>query len=331
MAAFFSRSSRALPYVTGAAVLGAGATYYASRPRIQLESAQNAPTPALSFPSSMPFPKKITVTDVEQVNHDTKKITFSLPGGDSQVSGVPFGCKSWQAQVCLQEVLIGYTAAILTSHWPENGWLPVFRPYTPISAPDDRGTLQLLVKQYPKGRASSHLHSLIPGSTLTVRGPIPAYTWQRSTTPRELVLIAGGAGITPIYSMARGILSDPEDQTRIQMFWGVNSTKDIVLGKELEQLEQQYPSRLRVTFCVSGAEVKPDAVELAEPGRYKKGYVSSESLREAITRAKAGGWGDAKGTKVFICGPPAMEEAIAGKTGWLGGEYGVAKKEIHAF
>ncbi len=131
--------------------------------------------------------------------------------------------------------------------------------------------------------------------------------------------------------MARGILSDPEDQTRIQMFWGVNSTKDIVLGKELEQLEQQYPSRLQVTYCVSGPEGKPEAVDLAEPGRYKKGYISSESLREAITRAKAGGWGDAKGTKVFICGPPAMQEAIAGKTGWLGGEYGLVKKEIHAF
>jgi len=70
MAALFSRSSRALPYVTGATILGAGATYYVSRPRIRLESAQNAPTPALSFPSSMPFPKKITVTNVEQGEFD---------------------------------------------------------------------------------------------------------------------------------------------------------------------------------------------------------------------------------------------------------------------
>jgi len=87
MAAFFSRSSRALPYVTGAAVLGAGATYYASRPRIQLESAQNAPTPALSFPSSMPFPKKITVTDVEQGTDDQ----YSLRVMDLVTDTLPLG------------------------------------------------------------------------------------------------------------------------------------------------------------------------------------------------------------------------------------------------
>ncbi|KAK3074501.1 hypothetical protein LTR53_002983 [Teratosphaeriaceae sp. CCFEE 6253] len=313
MAYIFSRSSRALPFVTAAVTSAAGASYYASRPRVQLDSAQNLPTPTLSFPSSMAFPKQLTVTTVEQVNHDTKKITFSLPGGDSQVSGIPFG------------------SAILTSHWPAKGWFPIFRPYTPISAPDDRGTLQLLVKQYPNGRASSHLHSLTPGSTLTVRGPIPAYTWQRSPTPRELVLIAGGAGITPIYSMARGILSDPEDQTKIQMFWGVNGAKDIVLKNELEELERQYPGRLQVTYCVSGPEGKTGAADLGAPGKYKQGYITSEVLREAITRAKLGSFGDAKGTKVFICGPPTMQEAIAGKTGWLGGEYGLVKKEIHAF
>jgi cytochrome-b5 reductase len=92
MASLFARTSRALPYAAGAAVLGAAAGTLYIQPRIQLDSAQNVPKPALSFPSSMLFPKQITVTNVEQVNHDTKRITFRLPGGDSEVSGVPFGC-----------------------------------------------------------------------------------------------------------------------------------------------------------------------------------------------------------------------------------------------
>lgn len=89
MASIFSR--RAVPYLTGATAVGAGAAYYASRPRIQLDSAHNAPTKTLSMPTSMLFPKQITVANVEQVNHDTKKITFKLPGGEGEVSGVPAG------------------------------------------------------------------------------------------------------------------------------------------------------------------------------------------------------------------------------------------------
>ena len=145
-------------------------------------------------------------------------------------------------------------------------------------------------------------------------------------------MIAGGAGITPIYSMTRGILSDPADKTRITLLWGVNGTRDIVLKNELEHLEAQFPERLQVTYCISGPEGKPEAADLSERGRYKKGYINSEVVKEAVVRAKEGGsWGDSKGTKVFICGPPAMQEAIAGKKGILGGEYGLVKKEIHLF
>ncbi|KAK4574064.1 hypothetical protein LTR86_001825 [Recurvomyces mirabilis] len=312
---FTSRSTRYIPYILSAAALGAAAgTYYTRQPRISLDSTQNAPKPALSFPGSMLFPRTLTVTKTEQINHDTKRITFRLPGGESEISGVPAG------------------SAILTSHQPADGWLPVFRPYTPVSAPDDRGSLQLLVKQYPNGRASTHLHSLTTGSTLTVRGPIPAYSYSSSSTPRDLVMIAGGAGITPIYSLTRGILSDPEDKTRVTLLWGVNGTRDIVLKAELETLEKHFPERLQVTYCVSGPEGKAEAADLSGRGRYKKGYINSEVVAEAAKRAKDGGsWGDSKGTKVFICGPPAMQEAIAGKKGILGGEYGLVKKEIHMF
>ncbi|KAK3672208.1 hypothetical protein LTR78_007961 [Recurvomyces mirabilis] len=283
---FTSRSTRYIPYLLSfAAVSVAAGTYYTRQPRISLDSARNAPKPALSFPGSMLFPKTLTVTKTEQINHDTKKITFRLPDGEVSVSGVPAG------------------SAILTSHQPADGWLPVFRPYTPVSDPEERGTLQLLVKQYPNGCASTHLHSLTPGSTLTVRGPIPAYSYSSSSTPRDLVMIAG-----------------------------VNGTSDIVLKDELEGLEKQFPEGVQVTYCVSGPESKAEAADLSGRGRYRKGYINSEVVKEAVERVKqGGGWGDSKGTKVFICGPPAMQEAIAGKKGILGGEYGLVKKEIHMF
>jgi hypothetical protein len=41
------------------------------------------------LPSTMLFSKRLTVMAVEQMNHDTKRITFALPGGLEESSGVP--------------------------------------------------------------------------------------------------------------------------------------------------------------------------------------------------------------------------------------------------
>lgn len=37
---------------------------------------------------------------------------------------------------------------------------PIIRPYTPISPPDHKGELTLLVKKYDSGNASKHIHEL---------------------------------------------------------------------------------------------------------------------------------------------------------------------------
>lgn len=229
-----------------------------------------------------------------------------------------------------QTAINSNTAAVLTQHIPEGGWFPVLRPYTPVSDPDERGVIQFIVKQYPNGKASSHMHSLAPGQTLSIRGPIPGYGYTASDTPRDLVFIAGGAGITPIYSLAKGILHDSSDRTRIQLLWGVNETRDIVLKDELEQLQKQHPERLQVTYCVSGSGARPETSSLGDERKYKKGYITKSVLEQAISRCDRCAFGDQKGTKVFLCGPPAMETALTARGGVLA-QLGLDKKSIHQF
>lgn len=146
-----------------------------------------------------------------------------------------------------------------------------------------------------------------------------------------MVLVAGGAGITPIYSLAKGILSNPADKTRIQLLWGVNGTRDIVLKDELETLQKQHPDRLHVTYAVSGPEALPEAPKPGPEDSYRKGYVNKSLMEEAIGKLDKAAWGDDKGTKVFLCGPPKMEEALAGKKGGVLQELGLGKKEVHRF
>ncbi|KAK4543225.1 hypothetical protein LTR36_005775 [Oleoguttula mirabilis] len=311
MAAFFSRALAPRTLAASTAIVGAaGVTYYATRRPILLDSAQNAPSKTLSFPTGMLFAKQLTVTDVEQVNHDTKRITFSLPGGSSEVSGVPA------------------SAAILTQHTPSGRWFPVLRPYTPIHDRDQPGILQLLVKKYPHGAASSYMHTLTPGSKLTVRGPLPGYTWTPSPTPRDVVFVAGGAGITPIFSLTKGVLSNADDKTRINLLWGVNGSRDMVLKDELASLQKQHPERLRVSYFISGSEA--DAWAPTSQEVRQKGYVDRAALEKVVQQCETGSFGDEKGTKVFFCGPPGMQESIAGKKGVLE-QLGVVKKQIHIF
>lgn len=87
----YSMASR---YAIGsAAVCSIGAVYYSTTPRLRLDSAYKAPTKTLSFPSTMLSSRELSVTAVEQINHDTKRITFALPGGKNEISGVTPGGK----------------------------------------------------------------------------------------------------------------------------------------------------------------------------------------------------------------------------------------------
>lgn len=95
MASIFSRALASQRALTGVTAIGAvGGAYYLSsqRPHL-LDSAENAPSKTLSFPSSMLFSKQLKVIKTEQINHDTKKITFELPGGMNEVSGVTPGSR----------------------------------------------------------------------------------------------------------------------------------------------------------------------------------------------------------------------------------------------
>jgi cytochrome-b5 reductase len=52
---------------------------------------------------------------------------------------------------------------------------PVIRPYTPTTSPDTTGHLDLLIKKYPNGAMTSHIHGLKPGDKLAIKGPIDKF------------------------------------------------------------------------------------------------------------------------------------------------------------
>jgi cytochrome-b5 reductase len=66
---------------------------------------------------------------------------------------------------------------------------PVVRPYTPISPSDQPGELAFLIKRYDSGNASKHIHSLNPGDSLSIKGPISKFDYKRSSPLPPLCLM----------------------------------------------------------------------------------------------------------------------------------------------
>ncbi|KAI1342959.1 hypothetical protein F5Y15DRAFT_272688 [Xylariaceae sp. FL0016] len=286
------QSSTATKSIGGLAVAGIGGGLYY---RYMMSVAQaDSGAPAQAFGKAPAF-QLLKLQSAEMVNHNTKRLRFELPEGD-MVSG------------------LGLSSALLTASWPKGCWLPALRPYTPITPLDERGHLDLLVKHYPNGKQSTHIHSLQPGESLRFVVQIPGYAWQRNKHA-AVTLIAGGAGITPLYALAQGILSDPQDTTKVTLVYGANGDADVLLKDQFDAWEREHPGRFRAVYTVSA----PDA-----GSAYRKGYVDKALLKEVAVAPGT------ENTQVLVCGPPAMEKALVGPSGILT-ELGYAKGQVYKF
>lgn len=220
----------------------------------------------------------LKLASIENVNHNTKRFRFEFPEGESNVSGLHIA------------------SALLTKYQSPDMEKPVMRPYTPVSDEETRGYLDLLVKRYPNGPMSEHLHDMTPGQRLDFKGPLPKYPWAPNKHD-HITLIAGGTGITPMFQLVRAIFNNPEDKTKVTLVFGNLTEEDILLKKEFEELENTYPRRFRAFYVL---DTPP------EGWAQGKGYITKELLKTVMPEPKE------NNIKVFVCGPPGLYKAISG-------------------
>ncbi|KAF4556068.1 Oxidoreductase NAD-binding domain-containing protein 1 [Elsinoe fawcettii] len=274
-------SSNALLFGGVAAAATAGTYYYlnsSSPPAAVSEAASKVGiSPPKVFKGGDQGFVSLKVENNEQLNHNTHKVRFTL-GDDSAVSGVDVA------------------SALITKFKGPDMEKPVIRPYTPVSDEDAKGYLDFIIKKYPGGPMSTHISDLSPGDTLEIKGPIPKYRWEQNKH-EHIALIAGGTGITPMWQLCRAIFKNPQDKTKVTLVYGSLSEDDIILKKELQDLENQYPDRFRAFYVLDNP-----------PKGWKggKGYVTKELLKTVIPGPNEGN------VKVFVCGPPGLYKAISG-------------------
>lgn len=168
------------------------------------------------------------------------------------------------------------------------------RAYSICSAPGERGTVQIGVKRVAGGIVSTHLCELArAGDIFEVFGPSGAFTVRTDPAlKRELVLIGGGSGVTPLLSIARAVLA-VETASRVALVFANRSAADIMFARELASLVESSRGRFVVRHVLEAA---------GSDSNVRSGRLNREVLAaELDVMAFEGGE-----VEYYVCGPEGM-------------------------
>ena len=182
-----------------------------------------------------------------------------------------------------------------------------------ICSPSAGGPLRVGIKRVDGGAFSTWATSALRvGDVLEAMAPMGSFTHELDPErARSYVLVAGGSGITPIYSIAASIL-EGEPASTVTLLQVDQATSTIMLLDDVEALRNRYLDRLRVWRQLTR---EPQSIELLD------GRPTSDSVEACIER----GLLPATPDHVFVCGPEPIVELVAA----VYGQRGLPAERIH--
>lgn len=161
------------------------------------------------------------------------------------------------------------------------------RSYSFSSGPraDD---VAFLLRETPTGALPTYLRERASvGDRIEFQGPLGSFYLRAPKRP--LLFLAGGTGLAPFMSMLDKLAGDGVEQP-VHLVYGVTNDADLVKVDELEQYAKQLPN-FTFTCCVADESCSYP----------NKGYVTRYIEPQHLN----GGDVD-----VYLCGPPAMVDAV---------------------
>jgi toluene monooxygenase electron transfer component len=97
---------------------------------------------------------------------------------------------------------------------------------------DDARHWQFQVRQVPGGQGSAALFALQPDDRVQLDGPY-GMAWLRRDVPRDILCLAGGSGLAPMVSIARGAMHEPRlAAQKLHFIYGGRTAQDLC-GEDL--------------------------------------------------------------------------------------------------
>ena len=164
------------------------------------------------------------------------------------------------------------------------------RAYSMMNMPNDEGVWAFAVKVRPSGNVSRWLTSdKAIGQQVQIDGPLGS-AWF-SPSEKDVICVAGGSGIGPMLSIAKGFAADPA-RGRLQFLVGARTAKDLADGKLIETI-RAIDTRISVLASLSDAT--------SHPGDFVQGPIHLR-LAEAVGSNVAA-------HDIYLAGPSAMIDA----------------------
>ena len=142
----------------------------------------------------------------------------------------------------------------LTVAVPSDRTGTVARCYSLSSTPHESELLKITVKRTVEGYGSNWIcDNVQPGQTLTVLPPSGIFTPADLDT--DLLLFAGGSGITPVISIAKAALS--EGSGKILLVYANRDEASVIFARELAELADKHPDRFVVVHWLESVQGLP--------------------------------------------------------------------------
>ncbi|MEN8807840.1 MAG: hypothetical protein ABF291_10195 [Desulfobacterales bacterium] len=164
-------------------------------------------------------------------------------------------------------------------------------PFTLSSTPTHPRCLQVTVRA--SGDWTRHIGRIAEGDRVYIQGPFGRFSHILTDPDREIVMIAGGIGITPMLSMLR-FMVDRQDHRAVTLIWSNRSREDMVYQEEFNDLMSKLIG-LRPLFVFTGA-----STEGVSTGR-----LNLEKLQTMLQTCS-------RRAVVFVCGPVQMMKRVKG-------------------
>ena len=174
----------------------------------------------------------------------------------------------------------------------------VSRCYSLSSAPHEGGPLKVTVKRTAAGYASNWLcDNAVAGDTLQVLPPAGLFT--PASLDADLLLFAGGSGITPVLSILKSVLA--QGSGHCTLVYANRDESSVIFAAELAELAGAHPDRLQVLHWLESVQGLPSVPQLSALVRH---------------------WAD---RETFVCGPEPFMDAVAAAMA----AHGADRRRVH--